>query len=116
MRTPHDEWLDPIDAGDARCAKCGIANLDNPSHILEEACQRWAGTNWEICTACCVSLPDEGEPSCEDCEALVASLHKIPEASDAPTEAAWICTRQDPAASVPTTSTGAAGQPKRGAA
>lgn len=113
MRTPHDEWLDPIDTGDARCMRCGIANLDNPKTVLEQPCDTNARKGWHICTACCVALPEDGEPSCMECEEIVAALHRIPAASDAPTEAGWICTRQDPAAPTPTTSTGAAGIPKR---
>ncbi len=116
MRTPHDEWLDPPDYDDQRCARCNVANLTAPTTPLETICEQWAGSHWEICAACCVALPDDGEPSCMDCESLIAGLHKIPEASDAPTEAAWICTRQEPDAPVPTTSTGASGIPKRGAA
>jgi len=114
----HDDYLTPPDRPDALCAKCERANLDNPATLLDEPCEAHVTTDWEICVSCCLALPEDGYASCDECEHIARryAASKIPNASDAQREAVQVCAQQDPAATVPTTSTVAAGTPKRGAA
>ena len=83
MRTPEAAYLDPLDhAGDTQCAGC-VANLDNPRSRMDTRCEMRAGTNLELCIACCTEAALTGEgPRCLDCEEEALAYIKIPAATN----------------------------------